>query len=67
MGIGENVANELKPKIYNTGITVVGEDTNVPDNIEIGKNCVIFGNTTAEDYAEGKLPSGGTVIKEGVE
>ena len=45
----------------------MGEDTNVPDNIEIGKNCVIFGNTTAEDYAEGKLPSGGTVIKEGVE
>ena len=63
----EDVINEDKPKIYNTGITVVGEKTVIPANVEIGKNCVIFGETTEADYAEGKLPSGKSAVKEGVE
>jgi glucose-1-phosphate adenylyltransferase len=64
IGEGENVPNEFKPKIYNTGITVIGSNTVVPDNIEVGKNCVIYGHTVAEDFTDGKLPSGGSVIKE---
>ena len=52
MGLWDNIPNEQKPKIYNTGITVIGSDTVVPDNIEIGKNCVVYGKTTAEDYSE---------------
>jgi len=63
MGLWDNIPNEQKPKIYNTGITVIGSD--VPDNIEIGKNCVVYGKTTAEDYSESKLPSGQSVIIEG--
>ncbi|MEI3164042.1 MAG: glucose-1-phosphate adenylyltransferase [Lachnospirales bacterium] len=62
MGTGENIPNVGKPKIYNTGITVIGNNTTVPDGIEIGKNCVIYGNTTAENYTESKLPSGQSVI-----
>lgn len=58
MGVGENVPNEVKPKIYNTGITVIGNNSVVPPNLTIGKNCVIYGKTTAEDYPEGKLESG---------
>ena len=50
MGLWDNIPNEQKSKIYNTGITVIGSDTVVPDNIEIGKNCVVYGKTTAEDY-----------------
>lgn len=65
MGLWDNIPNEQKPKIYNTGITVIGSDTVVPDNIEIGKNCVVYGKTTAEDYSEFKLPSGQSVIIEG--
>lgn len=65
MGLWDNIPNEQKPKIYNTGITVIGSDTVVPDNIEIGKNCVVYGKTTAEDYSESKLPSGQSVIIEG--
>lgn len=65
IGIGENIANIDKPSIYNTGITVFGEDTSVPDNIEIGKNCVIYGITTPEDYIDLKLSGGMSVIKEG--
>lgn len=65
MGLWDNIPNEQKPRIYNTGITVIGSDTVVPDNIEIGKNCVVYGKTTAEDYSESKLPSGQSVIIEG--
>lgn len=62
MGIGENVPNEEKPHIYNTGITVIGNNTIVPDNLEIGKNCVIYGNTKPENYENNKLESGKSVI-----
>lgn len=62
MGEGGNVPNERKPKIYNTGITVVGNDSTIPDNIKIGKNCVIFGETTADLYENNTLESGKSVI-----
>jgi len=62
-----NIVNQDKPKIYNTGITVIGEYTTVPDNVSIGKNCVIFGNTTAEDYPDNRLESGKSVVKENEE
>lgn len=65
MGIGENIENESKPKIYNTGITVVGDNTVIPSNVEIGKNCVIYGNTVESDYPSNKLESGKSIIKEG--
>lgn len=65
IGIGENTPNLKKPNIYNTGISVIGSDTVVPDNIEVGKNCVIYGVTTAEDYVDNKLESGESVIIEG--
>ena len=65
MGVGENIVNESKPKIYNTGITVVGDDTVIPSNVEIGKNCVIYGNTVESDYPSNKLESGKSIIKEG--
>ncbi len=64
MGVGENIINEDKPKIYNTGITVIGSNTIVPDNLTIGKNCVILGETTSDMYPDNKLESGKSVIIE---
>lgn len=62
IGGGENTPNEDKPKIYNTGITVIGSGSVVPDDVSIGKNCVIFGETSKEMYNDGKLESGKSVI-----
>ncbi len=62
MGVGENIPNEGKPKIYNTGITVIGSDTTIPGNVTIGKNCVVYGESTADMYPEGKLESGKSII-----
>lgn len=67
MGTGENVPNEAKPKIYNTGITVIGSDSEIPDNVEIGKNCVVFGKSTADMYKNGKLESGQTIDIGGID
>jgi glucose-1-phosphate adenylyltransferase len=62
MGVGDNIPNEDKPKIYNTGITVIGSNTVVPGNLTIGKNCVIYGTPSQEDFADNKLESGKSVI-----
>ena len=64
MGLGENVPNELKPKIYNTGITVIGEHSTIPESVEIGKNCVIHGKTSSADYKDNRLESGKSIIME---
>ena len=66
IGEGENIPNERKPKIYNTGITVIGSATTIPDDLKIGKNCVIYGHTTIEDYENGALKDGGSIVKEEV-
>lgn len=66
MGIGENIPNEVKPNIYHTGITVIGANTEVPNDLSIGKNCVIYGKTTAEDYENNRLESGKVVLREGM-
>ena len=64
MGVGADVPNELKPAIYNTGITVMGMNSTVPDGVVMGKNCVIYGKTVAEDYPDGRLESGKSVVRE---
>lgn len=62
LGIGEEAENESDPHIYNSGIVTVGEKSSIPDGITVGKNSVIFGRTTTEDYRDSKLESGKTLI-----
>lgn len=65
MGIGDEADNDLKPDIYNSGIVTIGERSVVPDDITIGKNTVIFGVTSGDDYTESELPGGKSLIKAG--
>ena len=67
IGEGENIKNSLNPDIYDSGITVVGEDATVPDDVWIGKNCAINGKTTVDNYVNKRLESGQSVILEEVE
>lgn len=64
MGFGENIPNEAKPNIYQTGITVMGMHSSVPDGVTLGKNCVVYGRSVAEDYPDGVLASGKSVVRE---
>ena len=67
LGIGEERENELDSRIYNSGLITIGEKTVIPDNVRIGKNTVILGHTTTEDYPNGVLESGKALIKGGDE
>lgn len=65
MGIGENIANELKPSLYDSGITVVGERAVIPDGCQIGKNVVIDAHLTCEEYCFLNIESGKSALKGG--
>ena len=67
LGEGEEQPNETDPKIYNAGIVTIGEKTLIPADVRIGKNSVVLGATGPEDYPEGVLKSGSTLIKAGDE
>ncbi len=65
LGAGEEAENVFKPKIYNSGLVTIGECSVIPDNVTVGKNTAISGETTIDDYQEGQLASGGIIIKAG--
>ena len=65
LGIGEDVPNRLEPKIYSFGLVTIGDKSVVPDNVKIGKNTAILGVTNPEDYPDGILNSGETIMKAG--
>ena len=65
IGIGEDTPNVEFPKVYNSGIATIGENSIIPNGVKIGKNTAIFGITEEDDYADGFLVSGGNIIKAG--
>ena len=65
LGVGEEVPNETAPHIYDHGIVTVGEKSVIPDGVSVGRNSVIFGITGPEDYRDGCLAGGKTLIKAG--
>lgn len=67
LGAGEEAENETDPHIYNNGIVTVGERSLIPGGVTVGKNSVVFGITTPEDYPDRQLASGKTLIKAGEE
>lgn len=65
LGIGEVAPNETDPHIYGDGLVTVGEKTVIPDGVSVGKNSVVAGITQIQDYPNGYLQSGKTLIKAG--
>lgn len=65
IGIGSDTPNKMRPDIYNAGIVTIGEKTVIPPDIQIGKNTALSGVTSREDYEDGVLESGETLIKAG--
>ena len=65
LGVGEEVPNKLYPNIYSFGLVTVAENTKIPSGVKIGKNTAIEGVTLPEDYPNGILESGETLIKAG--
>ena len=65
LGIGPDVPNKVKPNIYSFGLVTIGENSVIPDGVQIGKNTAISGVTESRDYPNGVLESGETLIKVG--
>ena len=65
LGTGADVPNKLKPNIYSFGLVTIGENSVIPEGVQIGKNTAISGVTVREDYPGGVLESGETLIKAG--
>ncbi len=65
IGVGEYADSELSSKIYNCDLTVIGEESYIPDGVTIGKNVAISGKTEPSDYPDGKLASGSSIVKAG--
>lgn len=66
LGVGEEKPNKVKPAVYSFGLVVIGENTIVPPEVQIGKNTAVTGETVPEDYPGGILESGETLDKAGV-
>lgn len=65
LGAGDEADNDTAPHIYNHGLVTVGEKSVIPKGVTVGKNTVISGVTTEEDYEDSTLASGKTLIKAG--
>lgn len=67
MGVGDSVQNDLRPDIYRDDLCTIGEKSVIPNGVVIGKNVMINGVTTKEDYEDGRLDSGKTLDKGGIQ
>lgn len=65
IGFGELVVNEDKPAIYYSGISVIGEAAEIPENAELGQNVVVSNNIKEEDFKSIIIASGKSVCKGG--
>ena len=65
LGTMEEKENDTKPGIYNHGLVTIGEKSIIPSDVKIGKNSVVSGETDSNDYPDGILDSGKTLIKAG--
>jgi glucose-1-phosphate adenylyltransferase len=65
IGVGDYADSQLSQKVYNCELTVVGEYSEIPADVTIGRNVAISGKTEPSDYPDGSLPSGSYIIKAG--
>ena len=65
LGVGEYAPSKYDQKVYQFDLVTIGEHSVIPENVKIGKNTAISGVTTAEDYPDGALESGGYIVKAG--
>ena len=65
LGGGGYAPSKYDQKVYQFDLVTIGEHSVIPENVKIGKNTAISGVTTAEDYPDGALESGGYIVKAG--
>lgn len=62
IGYGDDMTpNKDEPSRLDTGITLVGKHSRLPDNLTVGRNCKIGTDLRPQDFPTGALASGETV------
>lgn len=64
LGVGEEKPNKFNEKIYSFGLVTIGEDSEVPSNVSVGKNTAISARPQRR-LSEGILDSSEVIIKAG--
>ena len=65
VGVGDYAESRYSPKVYQFDLVIIGEHSVIPDHVKIGKNTAISGITSVEDYPDGCLAGGESIIKAG--
>ena len=65
LGVGEYAPSNYDQKVYQFDLVTIGENSVIPDGVQVGKNTAIAGETTVGDYPDGLLASGNYIIKAG--
>ncbi len=62
IGFGEDYRiNRINPQVLNTGLTVVGKRSSIPQGLKIGHNCIIYDSVTDGDFTDSEVKSGETI------
>ena len=61
-GAGEARPNIEHPDYLNSSITLIGMESEVPDNVRVGRNCIIHPDVRIEDYEGRTEISDGDVV-----
>jgi len=56
--LADYTPNRLKPENLNSGITLVGKNTQIPERLRVGRNCVIYSDLTPENFCTDFIASG---------
>lgn len=65
IGVGEEAPNRMNEKVYAFGLATIGENSYIPPDVSVGRNTAILGKTEKEDYPDGVLAGGESIIKAG--
>ncbi len=65
LGVGDYAPNVYNPKVYDSMLVTVAENSVIPSGVRIGRNTAVSGVTTKEDYPNGLLASGQVILKAG--
>jgi glucose-1-phosphate adenylyltransferase len=57
----DNTPNVSLPEVLNTGLTLIGENSCVPEGITIGRNVVVHPRSEAKAFGKKKIASGSEV------
>jgi glucose-1-phosphate adenylyltransferase len=58
----DNAANKTMPEVLNTGLTMVGEKSVIPEGLVIGRNVVIHPDSTEKTFGKKKKVASGSDV-----